>query len=49
MFQFILTIRNRQNEIEMHLLNDMMPGSKGHAIHACMKIHDFETRKNMRK
>ena len=29
--------------------NIMMPGSKGHAIHACMKMHDFETRKNMRK
>jgi len=27
----------------------MIPGSKGHAFHACMKKHDFETRKNMRK
>lgn len=27
----------------------MMLGAKGHAFHACMKKHDFETRKNMRK
>ncbi len=26
----------------------MIPGSKGHAIHACMNWHDFGTRKNMR-
>ena len=27
----------------------MMLGSKGHVFHACMKKHDFGTRKNMRK
>ena len=27
----------------------MIPGSEGPAFHACMKQHDFETRKNMRK
>ncbi len=25
-------------------LNKMMPGSKGHDFHACMKNHDFGTR-----
>ncbi len=26
-----------------------MPGSKGHESNACIRIHDFGTRKNMRK
>ena len=25
--------------------NKVIPGSKGHAVHACMKKHDFGTRK----
>ena len=27
------------------LAHNMIPGSKGHALHACMKKHDFGTRK----
>ena len=27
----------------------MIPGSKGHAFHVYMKMHDFGTRQNMRK
>ena len=27
----------------------MIPGSKSHVFHACMKIHDLATRQNMRK
>ena len=29
--------------------NNMIQGAKGHVFHACMKKHDFGTRKNMRK
>ena len=26
-------------------INNMIPGSKGHVFYACIKIHDFGTRK----
>ena len=32
--------------VPLHLLSCMIPGSKGHAFHACMKKHDFETAKH---
>ena len=27
----------------------MTPGPKGHGFHACMKVHEFEARQNMKK
>ena len=35
--------------ISYDTINMMIQGSKGHVFHACMKKHDFGTRKNMRK
>ena len=31
--------------IEYAYYNKMIPGSNDHVFHACMKKHDFETRK----
>ena len=44
----MLRIRPRRGKNTKGVLekNDYMtPGSKGHAFHACMKMHDFGTRK----
>ena len=35
--------------ISYDTIHMMIQGSKGHVFHACMKKHDFGTRKNMRK
>jgi hypothetical protein len=33
---------------KLQIICKMIPGSKVHAFHACMKKHEFETRTNMR-
>lgn len=39
-----------REHLDMEMIYEMMmPGSKGHVIHACMNKHDFGTRKNMKK
>jgi hypothetical protein len=45
---FICKGKEADLELKVRVIN-MIPGSKGHALTACSQMHDFGTRKIMRK